>query len=43
MKETIYGKILIVDDEVEICDMLCRNFKMLGHTVNYAQNGKEAL
>ncbi|MGL1903263.1 MAG: response regulator [Fibrobacterales bacterium] len=43
MSEEIYGRILIVDDEIEICEMLERNFKMLGHTVNYAQNGKEAL
>lgn len=43
MTDEIYGRILIVDDEIEICEMLCRNFKMLGHTVNHASNGKEAL
>lgn len=37
------GRILIVDDESEIRDMLSRHFRMLGNEVETAGNGKEAL
>ena len=37
------GSLLIVDDEKEICEMLSRNFRMLGYSVKTASNGIEAL
>ena len=36
-------RILIVDDEKNIRDMLRRHFKFLGYEVELAENGKEAL
>ncbi|MEA3347376.1 MAG: response regulator, partial [Candidatus Auribacterota bacterium] len=36
-------RILVVDDEKNIRDMLKRNFKFLGFQVEEASNGKEAL
>ncbi|MGL1934305.1 MAG: response regulator [Fibrobacterales bacterium] len=43
MKINLLGRLLIVDDEQEICEMLSRNFKLLGHAVETANNGVEAL
>lgn len=37
------GKILIVDDEIEICDILAENLVELGHFVTSATSGKKAL
>lgn len=37
------GRLLIVDDELEIREMLSRHFRMLGHQVELAGNGLEAL
>ena len=37
------GRILIVDDELEIRDMLSRHFRMLGCEVETAGDGKEGL
>ncbi len=37
------GRLLIVDDESEIREMLSRNFRMLGYEVQTAVNGIEAL
>ena len=37
------GKLLIVDDEREICEMLSRHFRMMGYEVALAGNGREAL
>ncbi len=37
------GKLLIVDDESEIREMLSRNFRMLGFEVEVAGHGLEAL
>ena len=36
-------KILIVDDELEICNMLSRHFRYLGYHVDTAANGLEAM
>ena len=36
-------KILIVDDELGICDILKKTFKPIGFTVLIAQNGVEAI
>ena len=36
-------KLLIVDDELEICQMLERHFRYLGYEVETAGNGVEAL
>lgn len=36
-------KILIVDDEIEICEMLSRHFRYIGYDVDTASNGVEAL
>lgn len=36
-------RILVVDDEKEICEMLKRNFSFLGYDVETATGGKEAL
>ena len=36
-------KLLIVDDEVEITEMLCRHFRLTGYSVLGAKNGLEAL
>ena len=36
-------KLLIVDDEAEICDMLSRHFRYHGYDVETAENGFEAL
>jgi len=36
-------KILIVDDEVEIREMLSRHFEFLGYNTSTASNGQEAL
>ena len=36
-------RILVVDDESEIRDMLSRHFRYLGYEVDIACNGKEAL
>ena len=36
-------KLLIVDDEAEICDMLSRHFRYQGYDVETAENGIEAL
>lgn len=36
-------RILVVDDEVEICDMLTRHFRFLGYDAVSAPNGHEAL
>ncbi len=35
--------LLIVDDEADIREMLSRNFRYLGYSVDTAANGKEAL
>lgn len=35
-------KILIVDDEIEICKMLSRHFRYIGYEVDTASNGIEA-
>ncbi|MDY0164483.1 response regulator [Desulfobotulus sp.] len=37
------GRLLIVDDEPEIRDMLYRHFRLLGYEVSTAGNGLEAL
>ncbi len=37
------GRLLIVDDEVEIREMLSRHFRMIGYGVDLAGNGVEAL
>jgi len=37
------AKLLIVDDELEIREMLSRNFRMKGFDVSLAENGKVAL
>ena len=42
MSEEITGRILIVDDEENITDMLKRHFTFLGHDITTAENGKEA-
>lgn len=36
-------RILVVDDENEIRDMLSRHFRFIGYEVNTAANGQEAL
>ena len=36
-------KLLIVDDEVEIREMLSRHFKFLGYNTSIASNGQEAM
>jgi len=36
-------KLLIVDDEIEICEMLSRHFRYIGYDVDTASNGVEAL
>lgn len=36
-------KLLVVDDETSICDMLSRHFRYLGYEVATAYNGVEAL
>ena len=36
-------KILIVDDEIEICEMLSRHFRYIGYEVDMAFNGVEAM
>ena len=36
-------KILVVDDEIEICEMLSRHFRYIGYEVDTANNGVEAL
>ncbi|MDG5816633.1 response regulator [Chitinispirillales bacterium ANBcel5] len=36
-------KLLIVDDEIEIRRMLSRHFRLLGYSVEVAENGVEAL
>lgn len=36
-------RILVVDDEQNICDMLSRHFRFLGYEVDTCNNGKEAL
>lgn len=37
------GRLLVVDDEVEIREMLRRHFRFLGYQVETANDGKEAL
>lgn len=37
------AKILIVDDEIEICEMLSRHFRYVGYDVDTAFNGIEAM
>ncbi|HEW78808.1 MAG TPA: response regulator [Phycisphaerales bacterium] len=37
------ARLLIVDDEAEICDMLSRHFRYLGYAVDTASNGIEAM
>ncbi|HBG28721.1 MAG: hypothetical protein A2Y10_12275 [Planctomycetes bacterium GWF2_41_51] len=37
------SKILIIDDEVEICDMLSRHFRYIGYEVDTTTNPIEAL
>lgn len=37
------SKILIVDDETEICDMLSRHFRYIGYDVDTAQDGITAM
>ena len=37
------NKILVVDDEIEICQMLSRHFRFLGYDVAYVHDGVEAL
>ena len=37
------GRLLVVDDEREIREMLSRHFRMLGYRVELAGNGHEAL
>lgn len=36
-------KILVVDDEIEICQMLSRHFSYIGYEVDSASNGFEAM
>ena len=36
-------RILVVDDEAEICDMLTRHFRFLGYDAVSASNGQKAL
>jgi CheY-like chemotaxis protein len=36
-------RLLIVDDEQEICQMLSRHFRLLGMNISTAANGKDAL
>ena len=36
-------RLLIVDDEIDICEMLSRHFRYLGYDVETASNGIEAL
>lgn len=36
-------RILVVDDEPEICDMLTRHFRFLGYDAESASNGLDAL
>lgn len=36
-------KILIVDDEIAICEMLSRHFRYIGYEVDMASNGAEAM
>ncbi len=43
MKETGQARLLIVDDEPHIQEMLARNFKFEGYDVMTAGNGEEAL
>lgn len=37
------GRLLIVDDELEIQEMLCNHFGFLGYEMHRAFNGREAL
>lgn len=37
------GKILVVDDEREMCDLLAKNFEAEGHEVDTAYNAEEAI
>ena len=37
------ARLLIVDDEIEICEMLSRHFRYLGFHVDTASDGIEAL
>lgn len=37
------GRLLIVDDEAEIRELLSRSFRMLGYEARTAANGREAL
>jgi len=36
-------RILIVDDEVEICEMLSRHFRYIGYDVETANDGRQAM
>lgn len=40
---SVSGRLLVVDDEVEICQMLQRHFLLLGYDVETASNGETAL
>ena len=37
------ARLLIVDDEADIRDMLCRHFEFMGYAVDSAANAREAL
>jgi CheY-like chemotaxis protein len=37
------ARLLVVDDEDQICEMLSRHFRYLGYTVSTAANGLQAL
>jgi DNA-binding response OmpR family regulator len=42
-KETVHARLLIVDDEIEICDFLKMFFEERGYKVEVAYSGTEAL
>lgn len=42
-KDVAMGRILVVDDEVDACRVLQSYLVTLGHTVDYALSGEEAL
>jgi len=42
MAKTVPFKILIADDEVEICDLLAEEFRKMGYTVFTAPGGNDA-
>ena len=37
------GRLLVVDDESEVREMLARHFRLLGYSMEVAANGREAL